>query len=67
MNENQKIRTNLKNESIGSYSWFPVSDTSDIKRFGKIISVKDYNSYKVYEILFEDKSKAFLSDKILKD
>lgn len=66
MTENQQIRSVL-HTCIGSVGWYPVSDTSEVTRFGKVKEVKNYGSYNVYEVEFEDKSRAFLSDKNLKD
>lgn len=67
IDSNRSVRQNLHNEQIGSWGWFPISDTSEKQRFGKIEEVKNYGSYNVWKIVFEDKSCTFLSDKDLKE
>lgn len=67
MAENREIRQSLCNQQIGSWGWFPVSDTSETQRFGRIEELKNYGNYNVWKITFEDKSCAFLSDKNLEE
>lgn len=64
---NRRVRQNLHNEEIGSWGWFPVSDTSETQRFGKIDERINYGNYNVWKIVFGDNSCAFLSDKDLKE
>lgn len=63
MANNKKLLENLMSQQIGTSGWFPVSDYSKTQRFGKIVDMKIYFNYCVWEIQFEDNSKAFLSNK----
>lgn len=63
MANNKKILANLINQQIGTSGWFPVADWCSKQKFGKIVDMKVYLSHCVWEIQFEDNSKAFLTDK----
>lgn len=63
MANNKEILAGLISQPIGTSGWFPVSDYSETQRFGTIVDMKVYFSHCVWEIQFEDNSKAFLTDK----
>lgn len=48
--------------NIGIIGWFPVSDTSQKVKFGKVTDIIYYSKFSVHQITFEDGSKSYLKN-----